>query len=232
MKNLLNIAVGALVFVGGTTYAQETTTAVASSDFARVIIGARFMPSLSSFKVQSSDGVTQANFTAGYGFGGFFGLNFNNHVGAQLEFQYNKINQKYVDRGLDRRVNVDYVNIPLLLSLNTNRMSRVNLNFVVGPQFGINVGASLKTTGTSEDGQDFQAILAVKDNDFGIAYGLGVDFGLNQSKTLRLDLGFRGVQGLVDISDRSGTTETDQYYILQKSYIRTYALYAGLAILL
>jgi len=232
MKNLLTIAVGALVFMGGTTYAQETTMAAESSDFARVIIGARFMPSISSFKVQSSDGITQASFTAGYGVGGYFGLNFNEHVGAQLEFQYNKINQKYVDRDLNKVVHVDYVNIPLLLSLNTNRMSRVNLNAVVGPQFGINVGAKVTQTGTSSDGSDFQAILAVKDNDFGIAYGLGVDFGLNQAKTFRLDLGFRGVQGLVDISDRSGTTETDSYYILQKSYIRTYALYAGLAILL
>lgn len=231
MKNLLNIAVGAMVFAGGTAFTQETTV-VETSDFARVVVGARFMPTVSSFKVQSSDGVTQADFTLGYGFGGLLGINFNKHVGAQLEFQYNKLSQKYVDRDLNKRIHVDYVNIPILLSLNTNKMAGVNLNFVAGPQFGINVGASVTPTGTSADGQDFRAILAVKDNDFGIAYGFGIDFGLNEAKTFRLDLGFRGVQGLIDVSDRSRTVETDQYYILQKSFIRTYSIYAGLAILL
>lgn len=233
MKKFINVAVGALILATGVVYAQETVIIVDNnSDLRKGLIGLRFMPTVSSFDVHSSDGVTQADFTMGYGIGGLVGVNFNKNIGAQLEVQYNRLTQKYKDRDLDRRVDIDYVNIPLLFSLNTNRMAPVNLNLVLGPQIGINVGAKLKTTGSSDEGTDFTAILAVKDNDFGFAYGIGVDFGLGEAKTTRLDLGFRGVQGLIDISDKSRTQETDSYYILEKSFIKTYAIYAGLTFLI
>lgn len=233
MKKFINFAVGVVILVSGVVYAQEPIVyAKNGTDFRKGLIGLRFMPSVSSFELQSSDGVAKADFTLGYGFGGLIGVNFNKHIGVQLEVQYNRLTQKYQDQNLDRRVNVDYVNIPLLFSLNTNRMAPVNLNFVLGPQIGINVGAQLRTTGTSEDGTDFTAILAVKDNDFGFAYGIGVDLGLGEAKTTRLDFGFRGVQGLIDVSDDSRTTETNSYYILEKSYIKTYSIYAGLTFLI
>jgi len=44
-------------------------------------------------------------------------------------------------------------------------------------------------------------------------------------------MGFRGVYGLFDISDDSGTTSTDSYYVLDKTNLKTYSVYAGLSIL-
>lgn len=234
MKNLVNIAVGVVVFASGMVYAQDPTVVVVDPepDFRKGLIGVRFMPTVSSFNVRTSDNVTVADFTLGYGVGFVLGANFNKNVGVQAEVQYNRLTQKYKDQQLDRRVDIDYVNIPLLFSLNTNRMGPVNLNLVLGPQIGLNAGATLRTTGTSDEGTDFRAVLAVKGHDFGFAYGIGLDFALNSERTTRLDLGFRGVQGMVNISDRSRTLETNSYYVLEKSYIQTYAIYAGLTFLI
>ncbi len=37
----------------------------------------------------------------------------------------------------------------MMLSLNTNKMARVNVNAVIGPQFGINVGSDISSSGSS-----------------------------------------------------------------------------------
>lgn len=233
MKKLLNFTVGAMVLMVGTIQAQVPTKfGRVGPEVSRGLIGLRFMPSWSSFDVKSSDGVTQADFTVGYGIGAVAGINFNKHISALLEVQYNKLTQKYKDQELDRRIDIDYINIPLLFSLNTNRMGLINLNFAIGPQIGLNVGSQLRTTGSSSDGTDFRAVLAVKQSDFGFAYGFGLDIGLNSARTTRLDLGFRGVQGLIDISDRSSTIDSGSYYILDKAYIKTYGIYAGLTFLI
>ncbi|MBI3234283.1 MAG: hypothetical protein HYZ42_09625 [Bacteroidetes bacterium] len=59
----------------------------------------------------------------------------------------------------------------------------------------------------------------------------GVDFGLNEKKTIRLGLGYRGVMGLIDISDNSKTVATNSYYIIDKTQIKTNAVYLGFSLL-
>lgn len=242
MKKHFYIAVGIALLFSKITLAQDVSqTPVATSsaaeqpdsNFPLGVFGVRFMPTFSNIKVENADGVTEADLTFGYGAGGFFGINFSKHAGVQIEVIYNVLSQKYKDHNLDRMVNISYVNIPLLLSLNTNRNSFVNLNLVVGPQIGFNVGATLKTTGTSASNgtTSKQGVLAVKKNDFGFAYGAGLDFGLNSARTIRLDVGFRGVIGLIDVSDRDVVLETNSYYILKKDQIETYSGYAGLTFL-
>ena len=194
-----------------------------------VELGARFMPTFSSFKINSNEGGTlKGEFTAGYGFSGFIGINFTEHVGIQGEVMYNKLSQKYSEADNEGTINLEYINIPLLLSLNTGKSKPVNVNFVVGPQIGFNVGAEVKSTNQPDT---YQATLVVKKNDLGLAYGAGVDFGLNSAKTFRLGIGYRGVIGLINISDDSRTSETEEYYILEKTNIKTYAIYAGISFL-
>lgn len=210
--------------------AQEPPKSVAS-ETKHGIIGVRFMPTFSSLKFQDAGGNTiKGEFVLSYGYGALLGVNFNNNVGVQIECIYNNLSQKYKDKNMERKIEINYINIPLLLSLNTGRLKPVNLNIVAGPQLGINIGSSVTTTGSG--GVDtLQAVFAVKKNDFGFAYGAGLDFGLNKSKTARLDIGFRGVFGLIDIRDESKTRETDQYYILQKTHIETYSGYIGFTFL-
>ena len=198
------------------------------------IFGIRFMPTISDIKVQDSDGNTaKGDAVVSYGYGALVGFNFNKHIGIQAEVMYSTLSQKYKDRTLDRQIDINYVNIPLLLSINTNRINVVNLNLVVGPQLGINVGSSIKTSGTTNGNgtADAQAVLAVKSNDLGVAYGAGLDFALNKARNIRLDVGFRGVMGLLDVSDRSETIETDSFYILQKKQTQSYSGYVGFALI-
>ena len=190
-------------------------------------IGARYMPTISDFDVKQVNGdLYKTKAVLGYGIGGLIGVNFTDHVGLQGEVIYSALAQNYVDeQNIERRIDLNYVNIPLLLVLNTNSSSVVNLNLAVGPQAGILVGSEFEATGTAE-GDTVTAVFGAKSGDLGIAYGAGIDF--NITPNFSLDVGYRGVIGLIDISDQSQSITTDQYYLLDKSHVMTYAAYAGL----
>jgi hypothetical protein len=192
----------------------------------KVEFGLRFMPTLSSFQMKNSAGssVTTKGIV-GLGVGGFLGYNFSQNIGIQAEVIYNSISQKHTETNVEQKVNLRYVNIPLLLSLNTGKYKLVNLNIVAGPQIGISAGSTLFTSGTSNN----DAVLAVKKGDLGFAYGGGFDIGL--MRNFRLGLGFRGVYGLFDISDNSATLVSNNYYILDKAHVKTYSGYVGLSYL-
>lgn len=211
--------------------AQDNAGDNSSRDFKKGYLGVRALATMTSLRVKNIDNSTVAtDFIVGYGGGGVIGVNFNKHVGTQLEVLYSALAQKYKDNsGITRKLNVNYLNIPLLLVLNTDASRGVNLNVCAGPQVGINTGSSVKTeSSNSSDGVDtVHAVLAVKAGDFGFAYGVGLDFLLGQS--LKLSLGYRGVQGLIDISDNSKNTTTNDYYILDRAHVNTYSGYAGLA---
>jgi hypothetical protein len=195
-------------------------------------LGVRLMPVFSSLDFHTADGGTiKGEATAGYGFGGFVGVGFTRHVGIQAEVIYNSLLQKFKDKGAGNNVKLRYLNVPILLSLNTNKTGFVNLNVVAGPQIGINQGSSFKTD--SNNGiTSAQGVLSVKKNDLGLAYGAGVDFGLGALKTFRLGVGFRGVLGLIDISDNSKTLINGSYYVLDRTHITTYSAYAGISLVL
>lgn len=197
----------------------------------RFELGLRFMPTLSSFEVYTpGDGRVVGDLTFGMGYGGLVGFSISDNFGIQGEVIYSSIAQKYKENDIERRVNLKYLNIPLLLSLNTGKTKAVNLNIVGGPQLGVSVGSRITTSGG--DGNNPEAILSVKKGDLGLAYGAGVDFGLNPSQTIRLGLGFRGVYGLIDISDNSNSTTTNSYYVLERTHVKTYSAYVGISFLL
>ncbi len=191
-------------------------------------IGLRFMPTFTSFEIYTPDDeVIKGEFTLGYGYGGLLALYFSEHFGFQGEIIYNSLAQKYSRAEFGGKVKLQYINIPLLLSYNTGLKDPVNLNIVAGPQIGLNVGSDFNRVGQDT----YQALFSVRNSDIGLAYGAGVDFGLNSAQNFRLALGFRGVLGLIDISENSGTRETDSYYVLRKTKLNTYAGYIGLSYL-
>lgn len=193
--------------------------------------GIRYMPTFSTLRVRTYDGETvQGTLSMSHGWGALIGFNFNRHVGVVAEVNYIQINQKFKDRNLDRRVSVSYLNIPVLLSLNTNKEAPVNVNFVVGPQFGLNVGASVD--GDDGGNQDsVKATVGVKSGDVGAAYGAGLEFALNREHTIRLDVGFRGYYGLVDMRATQSGNNPDTYNVLLSAKRKTYAGYIGIAFL-
>jgi len=191
--------------------------------------GVRFMPTISNFDVQtSSGGKISGDATLGYGAGVILGFNFTDHIGIQGEVIYSTLNQKYTEDDIEREIKLEYINVPLLLSYNTGKLNPVNFNVVVGPQIGLSVGSELlQNSGDPND----EAVLSVKKGDLGFAYGAGFDFGLNAAKTFRLGIGFRGVYGLLDISDNSNNISTENYFVLDKAHVKTYSAYLGISFL-
>lgn len=221
---------GLLLGVSNLSAQEPAPTMPEVSTFHRFELGARFMPTYSSFDVRSyNNDVVEGTLTYGLGWGGLIAINYDEHIGFQGEVIYQELSQKFRDRELDYIVRLNYVNIPLLLSLNTGKGNAVNLNLSGGPQVGINVGSEVEVSDVK--GTDtLNAILAVKQGDFGFAYGAGFEFGLGKSRNVHLDIGFRGVFGLVDISDKSKSTTTEDYYILDRAHVQTYAGYVGLTL--
>lgn len=189
--------------------------------------GIRYMPVFSSLALRTYNGETiQGDITLSHGYGAMVGLNLSRHVGLQAEVNYYEITQKYKDRELDREVGVSYLNIPVLLTLNTDKTMPVNLKVEAGPQFGINIGSSIKTTSTGRDTEQLTATVGANSSDVGLAYGAGLEFALNRLHTVRLDLGFRGFYGLVDMS--SGESSGDTYNVLVRASRKTLGGYGGL----
>lgn len=190
--------------------------------------GFRYMPTFSSLALRSYNGeVIEGSLSLSHGYGIMTAFNFDRHVGIQAEVNYNEISQKFKDRGLERQVSVSYLNIPVMLSINTDKRLPLNLNFVAGPQFGLNVGSSVKTNGNAS-GDTLKATIGVKQGDVGFAYGTGLEIALNKAHTFRLDLGFRGFYGFVDMSSSQSSSNPDTYNILVKASRKTYAGYLGL----
>jgi len=197
-----------------------------------VELGMRLMPTISSFDVRSADSSTiRGNMTLGFGFGGLIGYNFTENAGIEGDVIFSSISQKYKEVDVEHKINLKYLNIPILLSLNTGKTKQINFNMVAGPQIGISVGSRLFQTGTG-DTYEGQGVLSVKKGDLGFAYGTGLDFGMSPSGKSRLSIGFRGVYGLFDISDNSNTINTGSYFLLEKVHIKTYSVYIGLSVIL
>ena len=189
--------------------------------------GLRFFPTFTALSFQSADGeVVRGTATLNYGYGVMIGANFSPHFGLMAEVDYLGINQRYKDKELEHQVTLNYLNIPVMLQFNTNKAKPINLNVVVGPQFGINLGADVDTYGNSNSGT-VQATIAAKGGDVGIAYGAGFEFALNREHTIRLDLGFRGMYGLVDI--RGDEVGPNTYNVLVSASRSSYGGYLGLA---
>jgi hypothetical protein len=194
-------------------------------------VGAMFMPTFSSLSLHSSSGGSvTGDLTVGYGGGVKLGYYFTEQIGIQGEIIYNSLSQDYKEQDIKRNINLKYINIPLLLSLNTGKLKPINVNVVVGPQIGISVGSSVSTTSGNIINVP-NAKVSVKRGDIGFAYGAGVDFGVNSAKTLRVGVGFRGVYGLVDISGDNNNSITSSYQVLDRTHIVTYSGYVGVSYL-
>lgn len=216
-KQIIGMASLALFFVLSVSTVQAQ----------RAEIGLRFMPTFSALDVQSSDGGNiKGEVTLGYGIGGLVGFSFTDMFAIQGEIIYSTISQKYKEQDIERKITLKYVNIPLLFAFNTGKTRNVNFNIVAGPQIGLSVGSELLA---GDDGiiDTNDPVLAVRKGDLGFAYGAGIDVALNPAKTLRLGIGYRGVYGLIDISDNNNNSSSQSYYVLDKTKIRTNAAYIG-----
>jgi hypothetical protein len=207
----------------------EDEPAGSTADDHEFLIGFRFMPTISSFDVNEVDNSTiETTAIVSYGWGGLIGATLSENVALQAEVIYSTYAQKFKEGQNETTLKLNYINIPLMLVLNTDYTKPVNFNIAAGPQIGLNTGSKIEAGADGNGTDTVHAVLAVKPADIGLAYGAGFDFGFGESLSTRLCIGFRGVFGLVDISDDSNNLETNEYYVLDKAHVKTYSLYFGL----
>lgn len=232
MKTLRNISI-CITIVASMFLITAKANAQKSIEYSpiKVEAGMRFLPLFSSFEMRSSNGDKVSGQTVtGYGAGTFMNYNFTKHLGFQVEINYSSIYRSYTESEIKRTVNLQYIEIPLLFTFNTNKTKLINFNVVLGPQIGVAGGNNIYISGGEEISP--KPILSIRSANLGIAYGTGVDFGLNHSHTLRLGVGYRGMVGLSDISNNITPLPANSYYIIERTTVNTHAAYISLSILL
>ncbi len=219
----------ALRIIATVLVAISAVGAISAQDLSRVEFGIRYMPTFSALDLKASNNdIIEGSVSISQGFGIMLGVNLSKHFGIQGEVNYYQVTQSFRDQDLNNEVKIKYLNIPVLISLNTNKERRLNFNVVVGPQFGVNVGASINTTGT-DDPDNLDAVVEIKKGDIGFAYGAGFEFALNTNHSVRLDFGYRGFYGIVDID--ATKTGDNTYNVIAEASRKTNAIYAGLTFL-
>lgn len=124
-------------------------TKPATSDDEHAIVGVRCMPTFSSLNFQDSgSNKIKGEFVVSSRCGALLGANYANNVGLQMDCIDNNLSQKYKNINLERKIEINYINIPFLLSLNTDRIKSVNLNIVAGNPLGINIGSTIHKAGS------------------------------------------------------------------------------------
>lgn len=216
-----------------TTVVQDVAPAPVADErpaLKRGEFGLRYMPTFASVDVRTYNGqVVEGELSLYHGYGLMLAGNFSKNVGIQAELNYLAITQKYKDQNLDRQVDVSYLNIPVMLTLNTDKTRALNLNFVAGPQFGVNIGGKADTYDDGNDSTEaVTAVVGASGTDIGLAYGAGLEFALNKAHTVRLDAGYRGFYGIVDGNAKQSSSNPDTYNVYIRGSRKTHAAYLGL----
>jgi len=190
-------------------------------------LGGKFLPTITDFQMYLSKyQKISSEFMLGYGGGIFFGYNLFPHFGIQVELNYISISKKYSIFPLSRIINLEYISLPILISLHSSKSKLVSFNCVLGTQLGINTSSIIFSSGF-DPLQTENPILKLNKIELGLVYGIGIDFGLNKQKTLRIGFGFRCANGLFNMINQNNILENNKFYIIKNTTISTYTGYIG-----
>ncbi len=216
IRNIANILV--IVIVISTSSIQTSAQTVSCA--------LRVLHTFSAFDIRAASGnTTKGSITLGYGLAGIANVEFSKHFAMQGELLYSSSTHTFREEDAERQIGVKYLHIPILVVCNTGTTDPVNIHLEAGPQFGLMLGSHMSGGNTS--GQT--AVLAMRSTDIGLAYGIGMDVGIDPLNVLRLSVGFRGVAGMTPMGDTSGTLSPNSYYILSDASRDSYSGYIGLA---
>jgi len=136
--------------------------------------------------------IDDANNRTGFHFGAFAHVPISKNIGIQPEVLFSSQGAEISDT----KVNLNYVNVPILLRLKLIEV----LNVHFGPQFGF-------ATKAEEDGEDI--LDNIKNSDFSLAFGAGLNLPLG------LEAGARYNLGVSKISDSGVTFEGAKQRVFQ-----------------
>ncbi|MEN7548723.1 porin family protein [Rapidithrix thailandica] len=132
----------------------------------------------------------------GYHFGAYLEANVSEKFSIQPELLFSaqgaKRSETYEDFGIkisdDTKVNLNYLNVPVLVKFNINEM----FNIYAGPQAGFVLSAKTKSE-VEAMGHSEETEVDIKDDmksiDFGLTFGVGVNLPAGLNATLRYNLG-------------------------------------------
>lgn len=206
---------------------QETTIPSVSGFH----IGAKYLPVFSDLDIATGRGTVTADGRVAHGFGIDFNYYFTNFFGMHLEVNNTRFEYTFNDGDRETRVNLDYINVPLLASYNTNLGRTINWNIAAGPYIGINTGAGVETTGGSTNGTTTgtaTAVIHVRPADIGLAYGTGFDVGIGETQWMHIRIGYRGTAGLVELANNRAEVSEDEFnVVISRSRMMTNGAYLG-----
>ncbi len=126
--------------------------------------------------------------------GAYVNLNLTDKFGITPEVLYTAYGSKWNDI----KVNLDYIAVPIML-----RFKPVSLlSLEVGPQFSFLTGANKADVGSIKD--------QLKNNDFGLGFGAGLNLPLGLNAGIRYVLGFTNIS---NVSSESIKNRTFQIYV-------------------
>ena len=151
----------------------------------------------------------------GLNLGGAFTVGLYDNVGLFLGANYSQKGAEDNTEGSTARIEVDYIEIPLLLKLAIPTGGSVSVHFFGGPSLAFEVGCSLEAEeGGVEvsidcDGSELEG--EVESFDFGATGGAGIDIDVGGGRSLSLDafytFGFADVTTTDDVQNRVFTVQ-------------------------
>jgi hypothetical protein len=135
---------------------------------AQTYIGAFGGPSFSRLSIGDLPAEADVSFRTGYGFGAVIGRNLRDNLSLELQPLYVTKGADISAEGARGTTRLSYFEVPLLLKLSTSG-DGVRPYLLGGPVIGFRTSATVEAGGISEGFED-----QVKDTDFGLALGAGV----------------------------------------------------------
>jgi len=132
----------------------------------------------------------------------FVGKQINDAVGFRVEGLFSRKGAKNEEAGDDFKFNLDYIDVPVLLTLGPSSSDTTRFNVFTGPQFSFNIKAEDEFNGIKTDRDD-----DVKGNDFGWVIGAGVESG-------RFTADARYTIGLSNIAEGGGDVKNRVFSVM------------------
>jgi Outer membrane protein beta-barrel domain len=145
-------------------------------------------------KVSGSDVTGDTKIRTGIAAGGFVNIGFSKNFSIEPEALFVQKGAKNTQSGVEIKVKISYVEIPVLLKVGfPPKSGTVAPHIYAGPYVGFKVGchfsASQGSISASGDCEDQPLDTKIKSTDFGATFGGGVDVG-RAIIDVRYDLGF------------------------------------------
>ncbi len=156
-----------------------------------------------SLATLGGDDVEDVDSRTGLNIGGFVNIPLSDVVGLQIGAGFVQKGAEETEFGVKFQIAVDYLEIPVLLTLSPPTSGNVGFNFYIGPALGFKTSCNVSgsedgvTVSFDCDDPDFEADL--KSVDFGAMVGAGLDIGLTDNVSLVVE-GFYNF-GLTKIDD-------------------------------